>query len=305
MRYCYAHRRFTLYPQSLDTWNLSADAYTDEFLNKVREMGFDALEVGADVINGLGTTGQALADFGKRLADAGVPVGAIRSGGSLTNARYAKDNRERLFNMIRAANVVGAEVVNSALSTPNRYPTSTTMANTGQRRSQDGSRDGEMKDYETLSQTLQAASDRAAEHGVNVTVEVHQNSLVDNSWSALLTHRMVDRPNFGINPDLGNVYWCYDEPEETMEDAITALAPVSMYWHCKNMYRVHHPENHRAVYVRTNIPTGEIDYRFAISAMAKEGYSGYMAIEGVQMGDQFLHDGQSVDYAKSIWAQFE
>ena len=39
--------------------------------------------------------------------------------------------------------------------------------------------------------------------------------------------------------------------------------------------------------------------------MANAGYSGYMAIEGVQAGDQFLHDGQSIDYAKSIWADFE
>ncbi len=305
MRYCYAHRRFTLYPNSLDTWNLTADAYTDEFIGKVRDMGFDALEVGSDVIESAGSTDGEIVDFGKRLADAGVPIGAIRSGGSLTNARYARENLERMFRMVHVAELTGAEVVNGALSTPNRYPTLTPMHNTGLRRSQDGSRDGTMKDYETLCEALQAACDRAADSGVTVSVEVHQNSLVDNSWSALLTHQMVDKPNFGINPDLGNIYWCYDEPEETMEDAIIALAPVSVYWHCKNLYRVHHPENHRAVFVRTNIPAGDIDYRFAISAMANAGYSGYMAIEGVQLGDQFLHDGQSVQYAKSVWAEFE
>ena len=305
MRYCYAHRRFTLYPNSLDTWDLSTGAYTDEFLGRVRAMGFDSIEVGSDVIDSIGQDEAAIADFGKRLADAGVPIGAIRSGGSLTNARYAQANLERMLRMVRAAGITGAEVVNGALSTPNRYPTITPMHNTGLRRSQDGSREGTMKDYETLADALQAGCDVAADSGVVITIEVHQNSLVDNSWSALLTHDMVDRPNFGINPDLGNIYWCYDEPEETMEDAIVALAPVSKYWHCKNMYRVYHPENHRAVYVRTNIVAGEIDYRFAISAMANAGYSGYMAIEGVQAGDQFYHDGQSLDYAKSIWADFE
>ena len=39
MRYCYAHRRFTLYPNSLDTWDLSTGAYTDEFLGRVRAIG--------------------------------------------------------------------------------------------------------------------------------------------------------------------------------------------------------------------------------------------------------------------------
>ena len=305
MRYCYAHRRFTLYPDSRNTWELAPEAYTDEFLGRVRDMGFDSLEIGSDVIESFGQDESAVADFGRRLADAGVPVGAIRSGGSLTHARYAQDNLERMVRMVRAAAITGAEVVNGALSTPNRYPTLTPMHNTGLRQSQDASREGTMREFETLAEALQVGCDAAADSGVIITVEVHQNSRVDNSWSAVLTHQMVDRPNFGINPDLGNIYWCYDEPEETMEDAIVALAPISKYWHCKNMYRVHHPEAHRAVYIRTNLPVGEIDYRFAISAMANAGYSGYMAIEGVQAGDQFLHDGQSIDYAKSIWAEFE
>ena len=35
--------------------------------------------------------------------------------------------------------------------------------------------------------------------------------------------------NVGANPDLGNIYWHYEYPEETAEAAIVALAPRSVY----------------------------------------------------------------------------
>ena len=29
MRFCYAHRRFTLYPQSVNSWDLSSENYSE------------------------------------------------------------------------------------------------------------------------------------------------------------------------------------------------------------------------------------------------------------------------------------
>ena len=55
MRFCYAHRRFALYPQSVDSWNLSHDNYTDEFLAKTKSLDFDAIEVGLEVMTQLGS----------------------------------------------------------------------------------------------------------------------------------------------------------------------------------------------------------------------------------------------------------
>ena len=44
MRFCYGHRRFTLYPQSVDSWNLNSDNYTGDFLKRTKALGFDALD---------------------------------------------------------------------------------------------------------------------------------------------------------------------------------------------------------------------------------------------------------------------
>ena len=57
MRFCYAHRKFSLYPQSVDTWDLAASNYTDDFLKKTKDLGFDALEVGLEVLSPLGEQG--------------------------------------------------------------------------------------------------------------------------------------------------------------------------------------------------------------------------------------------------------
>ncbi len=70
---------------------------------------------------------------------------------------------------------------------------------------------------------------------MKVTVEVHQYSIADNSWSALHLLDLVNSPHVLANPDLGNIFWTYDDPEETPEDSIVALAPRAGYWHCKNL----------------------------------------------------------------------
>lgn len=308
MRFCYAHRRFTLYPQSVDSWNLTSENYTDDFLTKVKELGFDALEVGLEVFSGLETE-QKIKDFSSRLGDFGLLVGAIRAGGTLHTARTGPQNRARMNDAIQYAGWSGAEVVNGAMSAPARNPGhppgSLPGSQSGWPVSQDSSREAMLNVYDELGRVFRAASTRAADVNTNVVVEIHQNSPVDNTWSALLLAEKVDHPNFGINPDIGNILWTYDVPEENFDEAIDRIAPVARYWHCKNLHRVYHPENNRSVFLRVPLQDGEIDYRYAISAMHNAGYSGYMTIEGSWAGDQWHHDGKSISYAKAIWAELE
>ena len=139
--------------------------------------------------------------------------------------------------------------------------------------------------------------------GVSITIEVHQHSIADNSWSALHLLDLTDSPHVFANPDLGNIYWNYDVPEESSEEAIVALAPRSRYWHCKNLDRVYIPENEHSIFVRVPLPDGDIDYRFAINAMQDAGYDGYLAIEGADLGDQLHADRCSVEYVQGILAE--
>ena len=304
MRFCYAHRRFALYPQSVDSWNLSHDNYTDEFLVKTKSLGFDAIEVGLEVMTQLGSEAK-VKEFKAKFNGHGLDIGCVRAGGTLLDAINGPRNRERLNEAIKYAAWSGAEVVNGAMSAPTRHPEAYPGAASGYPVSQDASRDSMLRVYEDLAPVFQAACDKASDAGTNITVEVHQNSPVDNSWSALLLHSLVERENFGINPDIGNILWTYDVPEEDFDKAIDALAPVSKYWHCKNLHTVYHAENNRSVFIRVPLPDGEIDYRYGISAMHKAGYSGYMTIEGAWAGDQWAQDEKSISYAKAIWDELE
>jgi sugar phosphate isomerase/epimerase len=146
---------------------------------------------------------------------------------------------------------------------------------------------------------------QAGDLGVDITVEVHQHSIADNSWSTLHLLELTDSPHVSANPDLGNILWTYETPEESSEEAIVALAAHSKYWHCKNLNRVHIPEIEHSYFIRVPLPDGDIDYRFALEAMNEANYDGYMAIEGANTGDQLSKDRKSVEYINSVLTELD
>ena len=89
--------------------------------------------------------------------------------------------------------------------------------------------------------------------------------------------------------------------EETSESAIVALAPISgAYWHCKNLTRIHIPDNRHAIFLQVPLHQGDIDYRFALAAMMDAGFDGTFALEGVRVGDPYDADGGSLAYIRKV-----
>jgi len=296
MKIAYAFRRCASYPYNGP--GLPTDASDRlQFLAKVKEIGFEGIELPA-----MNLADAAVDILRAELEDAGVPCVAIRGGGGAAHPRVAAANKKRMEDAVHFAAKVGASVVNSTVTTPPREPGKKGTYR-GESVSQGSSRYASEADYERTASAVTDVANIAAGLGVEISIEVHQNSIVDNSWSALHLLGLIDAPNVGINPDLGNIYWTYDIPEESCEDAIVALAPHVNYWHCKSLYRVHIPDLETAIYVQAPLPDGEIDYRFAIAAMLDAGYDGYLAIEGVRYGDGFHQDGRSVAYVKSVLAE--
>lgn len=296
MKIAYAFRRCASYPYNGP--GLPTDASDRrQFLAKVKEIGFDGIELPA-----MNLADAAVDTLRAELEDAGVPCVAIRGGGGAAHPRVAAANKKRMEDAVHFAAKVGASVVNSTVTTPPREPGKKGTYR-GESVSQGSSRYASEADYERTASAVTDVANIAEALGVEISIEVHQNSIVDNSWSALHLLGLIDAPNVGINPDLGNIYWTYDIPEESCEDAIVALAPHVNYWHCKSLYRVHIPDLETAIYVQAPLPDGEIDYRFAIAALLDADYDGYLAIEGVRYGDGFHQDGRSVAYVKSVLAE--
>ncbi len=295
MKIAYAFRRCSLYPYNGAGFPTGARD-RKQFLSKVKEIGFDGIELPA-----MNLPDTEVASLRSELEGAGVPCVAIRGGGGAAHPRVAVANKQGMINAVQFASKVGAGVVNSTVTTPPRDPNGKGTYR-GESVSQGSSRLATNADYEQTAGAVTEVADIAAGLGVELSIEIHQNSIADNSWSALQLLDLIDAPNVGLNPDLGNIYWTYDIPEESCEEAIFALAPYVNYWHCKSLYRVHLPDQELAIYVQVPLPDGEIDYRYAISALVEVDYNGYCAIEGVRYGDQFLQDGRSVAYVKSVLA---
>ncbi len=298
MKIAYAFRRCTLYPYNSPGFPTEA-THRKNFLKKVKAIGFDGIELPA-----MNLTDTEIKNLRAELEDAGTPCVAIRGGGGAAHPRVAATNKHRMTQAVHFASKIGAGVVNATVTTPPRHPNGKGTYR-GEPVSQGSSRLATNADYQLTASSVSEVATIASDLGVDISIEIHQNSIADNSWSALHLIQLIDAPNVGINPDLGNIYWTYDIPEESCEDAITAVAPHVNYWHCKNLYRVHIPDLETAIYVQAPLPDGEIDYRFAISTLAAANYNGYCAIEGVRHGDQFLQDSRSLTYVKSVLADLE
>ena len=266
MKIAYAFRRSTFYPfEAGAAWSLPDERALPDYLGKVRDIGFDGIELGLESFGGIDAKKSDVKELKQRLDDEGTPCVAIRAGGALCYPQTAAQNRKRLEKSVDIASWLGAEVVNSALSgpPPNRE---LDTGPSGAPQSHGSSQMASEEDFIRTARTLHEVGAMAGDNGIDITVEVHQHSIADNSWSTLHLLELADSPFVHANPDLGNVLWNYDVPEETMEQCISALAAHSKYWHCKALNRVHVPEIDHSYYIRVPLPDGDIDYRFAISA---------------------------------------
>jgi sugar phosphate isomerase/epimerase len=300
VKLCYALRRGVFYPSTRDEFGqMPPRSERHRYLPLVKSMGFDAVEVGVDDM----VDEQGARDLARELTDQGLAIGCVRAGGGLSSPFAAAEASARLERAVRLAGVAGASVVNTALVNPLTHPGGPGAGHQGERVSQGASRVASERDYAATAERLRSAGRLAADAGVKISIEVHQGSIADNSRATLHLLDLVGLDSVGANPDLGNIYWQYEYPEESPEAAIIALAPRAVYWHCKNLLRTHIPDLQRSFFARVPLPDGEIDYRFAISAMLAAGYEGYFAVEGAQKGDQLTQDRRSLEYARGLLAE--
>lgn len=302
MKIAYAFRRTAFYPYTGGTgWEIPPPEVRDRYLRQVRSLGFEGIEVGWG--QGVGTDETSIRALGSELDAAGVPCAAVRGGGGFLRPQVAARSREAITGAVQMAAWIGASLVNMTVTMPtgennNHLP----GGGVGGRTSPGSSKQASNADFEQTANELRTLADYAADHGVTISIELHQHSIADSPWSCLHLLDLIDRPNVGVNPDLGNLYWHYEIPEATNEDTILALAPRTKYWHCKQLLHLQIPEHERTYYHLVPLPDGEIDYRFAISAMVAAGYTGWLAIEGCRYGDQLRNDGRSVEYCRELIA---
>jgi sugar phosphate isomerase/epimerase len=300
VKLCYALRRGVFYPSARDEFGeMPPKTERSRYLPLVQQMGFAAVELPLDET----ADEHAAGDLARELADYGLEVGCVRAGGALAHPMAGERARRRLDCAIQYAGWTGASVVNTAMVSPATHPDGPGSGRQGEQVSQGSSRTASEEDFLRTAEHLQKAGRLADDVGVKIAIEVHQGSIADNSTATLHLLdliRLGGVNNVGANPDLGNIYWHYEYPDETAEAAIVALAPRAVYWHCKNLRRLHVPEHRRSYFQRVPLPDGDLDYRFAVAAMLDASYDGYLAIEGAREGDQLSQDRRGAEYAMAL-----
>jgi sugar phosphate isomerase/epimerase len=219
------------------------------------DAGFDGIEISPRWLDVHALSRAELELLRADIEAAGLRVSGVNLNRCvLTRSAQADDHRSRFERSVDVAVALGAELIVLSQSLP--------TAPAGERPPLRGD-DVPMAEHERAAELIAPVAARAANAGVKLSIELHDDGLTDTPAWCLWHARAC-----GVNPDLGNI--CrgpHALPD--WERALRELAPYANAWHIKN-YR-----DARAA----PIWSGDIDYQRAFDIMREAGFDGWISIE--------------------------
>ena len=133
----------------------------------------------------------------------------------------------------------------------------------------------------TVAAWLARASDLAANHGARVATEIHFGQYFETATMARRMIDLVNRPNFGVIHDAGNMHITGDSYGE---DAVRLLGDRIFHVHVKDMVKAPSTDpkahDYRAGrFKRALLNEGNVDHRSLFRALQRIGYRGYLSCE--------------------------
>lgn len=113
-----------------------------------------------------------------------------------------------------------------------------------------------------------------------LSLELHDDGLQDTAANVLRLLRLVNEPNVGVNPDIGNAYRVPYQIHESWQGMMTMLAPHTNYWEVKNYRKIYVADERRYYSWNTEIDDGEMDFREAAEILWRAGFRGWVCQEG-------------------------
>jgi sugar phosphate isomerase/epimerase len=222
--------------------------------------GFSGIELSPRWFDFHHMTRRQLRELRAEAADEGLRVSGLNlSRCILTRTAQASEHLERLQRSVAVAETLGAEVINVSLSMPTPP---------GPRRPPLLGQDVPDTEHQRSAELLADVAHQARRAGINLSVELHDDGLLDSPELCLRFLDGVRAPNVGVNPDLANL--CRGStPLSDWKKALMLLAPRTVCWHIKN-YRDGKP---------VPVWDGDIDYHWALAIMRGVGYVGWVSIE--------------------------
>ena len=82
------------------------------------------------------------------------------------------------------------------------------------------------RDFQQTAAKLRKLAAAAKKVGVDLSIELHDDGMTDQSSHVMRLHGLVDRPNVGVNPDLQNGYRV-PYPTESWRTAVERMAAAT------------------------------------------------------------------------------
>jgi len=126
---------------------------------------------------------------------------------------------------------------------------------------------------------IRPLADRAAGFGVTVIVEIHPNASTESVERSARIADLIERDNFGIIHDAGNLAYA---GLDFGGDTVRAIAPWLKHVHIKDMGPPEPGENAEGKrMVPTQLGEGIVDHVPAFRALIEIGYAGFMSCESM------------------------
>ncbi len=127
---------------------------------------------------------------------------------------------------------------------------------------------------------LKKFTKRLATIGAELSVELHDDGIQDTADGCIRLMNLIDEPNVGLNPDVGNWYRVPYQHPDSWRDQIVKMAPKTNYWEVKNYRRILVPDHQRGYSWNVDLDEGEIDFRASAVILWNAGFSGWVCSEG-------------------------
>jgi sugar phosphate isomerase/epimerase len=150
----------------------------------------------------------------------------------------------------------------------------------------------------TAVERLRQLGSYAAERGVQVSLEMYEDTFLGTADEAVRLVRDIGLPNVGINPDIGNLIRQH-RPVESWRSMLDKVLPHANFWHLKNYFRDFDPATGAYFTAPAPAESGMINYRQALRMALDAGFSGPICVEHYG-GDGLSVAAANRDYLRRI-----
>lgn len=138
----------------------------------------------------------------------------------------------------------------------------------------------------------------AAEVGVEVSLEMYEDTNLGSADSAARFIADVDNPSVGLNSDLGNLLRLH-RPVERWESMAAKVFPHTNFWHTKNCFRTEDATTGQVVTAPAPLELGVVNYRKAVKMAVAEDFRGPITTEHYG-GDGLSVSATNREYLRTV-----